>query len=150
MRSETAMPSETDGADADLTQRVTAEIEALHVQFERWFAGSIDDFEPIRSSMADGFTFVSPGGDIIERAQLLPSLLASHGSRRVPIRIEHVVVRWSRDSAVLATYEEWQGHPGYTTARQSTVLFIEDESTPNGLLWSHVHETWKVPPPADG
>lgn len=132
-----------------LAQRVTAEIEALHIEFERWFAGSISSFERIRSSMADDFTFISPGGDVIEPDELLTGLHASHGSRQITIRIKNVIVRWSDESAVLATYEEWQDHPGYTAARQSTVLFTEYEAAPGGLLWRHVHETWKVPPPAD-
>ena len=130
-----------------LTRRVTAEVEALHVEFERWFGGQSDDFERIETSMADDFTFVSPSGDIIERRELLAGLRASHDSRQVPIRIENVAVRWSSDSEVLATYEEWQDHSGHTSARQSTVLFTEDETAPGGLLWRHVHETWKVPPP---
>lgn len=143
------MPPEAHRADPELTQRIAAEVEALHVEFERWFAGSSDDFERIRSSMADGFTLISPAGDIVEHPELLAGLLASHGSRQISIRIENVVVRWSRRPAILATYEEWQDHPGYTTARQSTVLFVEDEAAPAGLLWRHVHETWKVPPPTD-
>lgn len=130
-----------------LTRRVTVEIETLHVEFERWFGGLSDDFERIQSSMADAFTFVAPGGDILERPELLAGLRASHDSRQIRIRIENVIVRWSSDSEVLATYEEWQDHPGYTAARQSTVLFTEDEAAPGGLLWRHVHETWKVPPP---
>ncbi len=142
------MPSATHEASNDPTARVAAEIQALHVQFEQWFAGSIDDFERIRSSMADDFTFISPRGDIVEPAALLGGLLASHGSMHIRIRIENVVVRWSSDSSVLATYEEWQDHPDYTAVRQSTVLFTEDESAPGGLLWRHVHETWKTPPPA--
>jgi len=132
-----------------LAQRVTAEIEALHIEFERWFTGSSNDFERIRSSMADDFTFISPGGDVIEPLELLKSLHASHGSRQIAIRIENVTVRWSDESAVLATYEEWQDHPGYTAARQSTALFTQDEAAPGGLLWRHVQETWTVPPPAD-
>jgi hypothetical protein len=128
---------------------VAEEIEALHVQFEQWFAGSTDDFERIRSSMADDFTFISPGADVVESAALLAGLLASHGSIDIRIRIKNVTVRWSDESSILATYEEWQDHPGYTAARQSTVLFTEDESAPGGLLWRHVHETWKVPPPVE-
>lgn len=133
-----------------LTQRVTAEIEALHVEFEHWFAGSTDDFERIRTSLADDFTFISPAGDIVEPTDLLAGIRAAHGSRRIRIRIANVVVRWSRESTVLATYEEWQDHDDFTAARQSTVLFTEDEAAPGGLLWRHVHETWKVPPPENG
>jgi hypothetical protein len=143
------MPSGAHGADRNLTRRVAAEIEALHVEFERWFAGSIDDFDRIRSSTAADFTLVTPGGDIIENAELLAGLLDSHGSRQIRIRIENVVVRWNSESGILATYEEWQDHAHYTAARQSTVLFSSDQAAPSGLLWRHVHETWKVPPPGD-
>jgi hypothetical protein len=143
------MPSGAHRADRNLTRRVAAEIEALHVEFERWFAGSTDDFERIRSSMAAGFTLVTPGGDVIEHTDLLAGLLDSHGSRQIRIRIENVVVRWSTGSGILATYEEWQEHAHYTAARQSTVLFTGDQAAPSGLLWRHLHETWKVPPPDD-
>ncbi len=133
----------------NLTGRVAAEIEALHAEFERWFAGATDDFGRIRSSMADDFTFVSPGGDVVDAGPLLADLTAARGSRQMRIRIENVTVRWAGDSAVIASYEEWHDHTDYTTARQSTALLTEDEAAPRGLLWRHVHETWKIPPPDD-
>ncbi len=130
-----------------LTGRVTAEIEALHAEFERWFAGATDDFERIRSSMAEDFTFVSPRGDVVDAGALLEDLTAARGSRQMRIRISNVTVREAGNSTVIATYEEWHHYADYTTARQSTALLTEDEAAPRGLLWRHVHETWKLPPP---
>ena len=99
--------------------------------------------------MADDFTFVSPGGDVVDAGPLLAHLSAARGSRQMRIRIENVTVRWAGDSAVIATYEEWHDDTDHTTARQSTALLTEDEAAPRGWLWRHVHETWKLPPPDD-
>ena len=126
---------------------VADEIRRLHQEFEAWFAGTSDDFDVIERSLAPDFGFVSPNGDIVSRDDLLADIQEAHGARALPIRIENPVVLWQDDHHVLATYEEWHDHPEHSTARTSSVVFAHDPSRPRGLLWRHVHETWKVRPP---
>lgn len=135
---------------SDLAQRVDAEIRSLHAEFERWLRGegSRDYFDRIRSALADDFTFVAPNGDIVERDQLLADLANGWGARQIRIRIEATEVRWASEQHTLATYEEWHDHDDYTTARVSTVLFEANDDAPHGLVWRHVHETWKIRPPS--
>lgn len=133
--------------ETELAEKVTAEIIALHREFERWFRGESDDPTRMEASIPADFTFISPGSEIVPADTLVAGLLASHGSRQIRIRIENPVIRWSDDSAVLATYEEWHDHADYRTARQSTALFTLDVNAPGGLRWRHVHETWMQPPP---
>ena len=133
--------------DAELSKLVSEEIEVLHETFEAWFRGDLDDLRRVELALADDFTFISPRGDVVDRADLMAGLVAAKGGREMRIRIEEPTVTWRAAHAVLATYQEWHDHADYTTGRQTTVLFWIEESTPGGLLWRHVHETWITPPP---
>ncbi len=133
--------------DLDLTHQVTDEIKALHVEFNRWFKGESDDPSRVESSLANDFWFISPQGEEVPRNDLMANFRGAHGKGDFFIRIDNVCVVWSSDEAILATYEEWHLHSGYTTIRHSTVLLTRDDTTPGGFLWRHVHETWKMPPP---
>ena len=128
-----------------------AEIEDLHQFFVDWFSGSLPQtdaaFHRFSNVMATDMHIVSPDGQIQNRDQLIEGLWQAHGCRKgdhpsFRIWIENVRVRSSLNSAILATYEEWQAIKGDQTRRLSTVLFREKEETPNGLEWIHVHETW--------
>lgn len=133
--------------ESSLSDQVRAEIIELHVEFERWFRGESDSPARIEASIPEEFTFITPQGDVVDGVTLRKNMRAGRGARQLRIRIENVVVRWSEGDVVIATYEEWHDHDDYTTARQSTVVFAVDDSAPGGLLWRHVHETWKIPPP---
>jgi len=137
-------------ADDATTGRAVSEIRRLHREFERWFAGESDDFGPIEAAFSDDFTFVAPNSDVMTLGPLLDGIRAHHGDRLLRIQIEQVAVRQIGDDSLVATYEEWHDHDDYSTARQSTVVFGRDDGAANGLLWRHVHETWKVPPPGGG
>jgi len=134
--------------DAELQRLVADEIDALHVAFERWFRGDLDDLHRVELALSHDFTFISPRGDTVPYDKLMDGLQNARGSRDLRIRIEKPQVQWKAAHAVLATYEEWHDHADYSTGRQTTVLFCIEESTPGGLLWRHVHETWITPPPA--
>ena len=47
----------------------------------------------------------------------------------------------NRDRA-LVLYEEWHSLGDDTSARLSTALFERHRTSPNGVTWAHVHETW--------
>lgn len=126
---------------------VTAEIVALHAEYERWFRGASDDCARIEASLAEDFSFVSPQGDRVPPAELRENLRGGRGARPdIRIRIEKVVSFLEGETAI-ATYEEWHTHADYETTRQCTAVLIRHPSAPGGWLWRHVHETWKLPPP---
>lgn len=133
--------------DAGMHEMVAREIVALHVEFEQWFRGDLENLNRVRAVLADDFTFVSPQGTIVQLADLLAGLEESRGSREIGIRIENPIVHWRTSGAILATYQEWHDHSEYQTTRQTTALFTIDDSAPGGLMWRHVHETWITPPP---
>ncbi|NQV05540.1 hypothetical protein HQ535_03240 [bacterium] len=110
---------------------VPEEVNALHGEFERLLRGEgSDDFSRIEASLASEFSFISPGGDEIDRTRLLAGLHAARGTRHIRIRIENGAVRWSADGTALATYEEWHDHGSHSTARRSTALLTVDGETP--------------------
>lgn len=126
---------------------VEAEIIRLHDFFVEWMTGQLDktddNFARFSGSMSDDFYIVAPSGQLTERDALVNGLHATH-NQRVGLRIwiENVALRHILGDTVIATYEEWQTFDGKTTARLSTVVFTQDDSVPNGLLWRCVHETW--------
>jgi hypothetical protein len=131
----------------DVRAAAIAEIEELHVTFERWFSGETDSLERVEDVLSDGFTMVSPGGETVGRADLIAGLEKAHGVAPLSIEIRNPVVRWEGADALLVSYEEWQKTFDESNGRQSTVLFERNPSAPNGLTWVHVHES-RMPAPA--
>jgi hypothetical protein len=123
------------------------EIVELHRFFEDWFRGELPSTEGVfsRFSTVTGadFVIITPTGQLIERAELIPNLRAAHGSRPdVRIWIEGAKLRQQLGDIRIATYEEWQRQGESTSARLSTVVFREQAGVANSLVWLHVHETW--------
>jgi len=128
------------------------EVVELHQFFQDWFNGTLpnadEQFARFADVMAESFGMVPPNGRFISRAPLLDGLRCSYGrSRQSPGRIwiENFVTRQTGSDWLLATYEEWQSFDDQTSSRLSTVLFQENDTVPNGLIWLHVHETWLAP-----
>ena len=134
-----------------MIHRCEAEILELHRFFEGWFRGELDDspetFARLSDVLSERFQMISPGGERLERRQVLEGVRRQHGSHHGPehsyrIRIENVEGRY-RDAAVaLMTYEEWQEVDGRLRGRISSALFREREGTPCGVEWLQLHETW--------
>ena len=125
----------------------TREIIELHDFFQAWFTGTVNDdeanFERFAGVMDDAFTIIGPDGLLTELASLVDRLQRAHANY-ADLRIwteNHRLLRQHGDW-LLCTYEEWQETPPATTVRLSSVLFQHDDSTPNGVRWLHVHETW--------
>jgi hypothetical protein len=136
------------------------EIIELHEFFEAWFNAKLDNteenFARFDRVLADGFTLISPGGDLLSRKDILSLVLKAYGLHQQsdpPIRIwiKNVSLVHKSNENALFRYEEWQEVDKQETARVSTVLFQRDIIQPNNLIWSHVHETWmpgKEPKPS--
>jgi len=87
---------------------------------------------------------ISPDGKIEESAAVLAWIKGAHGGRPSPFTIEVLDPRtiWAEENAVLLEYTEQQYRDGRTTRRRSTALFLANPSTPCGVEWRHLQETW--------
>jgi hypothetical protein len=127
------------------------EVTDLHVFLQDWLTGTLPRdaaaFARFESVIGDGFLVISPLGTITDRSALLPEFEASHGAladRAADFRIwieNYRCLRIMGDRA-LVLYEEWHGLGDDTSARQTSALFERQPAAPNGVLWTHVHETW--------
>ena len=131
----------------DLVQRVRAEIEATHREFEGWMRGDHKDLSRVDASLAPGFVFYPPRGGLVDRDTLFAMLEEGHGQRELNIRVEQVAAERMEDGRIRATYEEWHVHPGYETARDSVAILSESDAAPGGFLWHEVREVWMIEPP---
>ncbi len=145
------------------------EVTDLHVFLQAWLAGTVPrdaaTFVRFEGVIGDGFLIISPLGTITERAALLSEFEASHGvlaGQATDFRIwieNYRCVRTMGDRA-LVIYEEWHSLGDDTSARLTTALFERHRTSPNGVTWAHVHETWlpghapaageRYPEPAEG
>ena len=139
--------------DKNYTDPLAIEIIELHRFFEDWFSGSCENSDDVFSQrllgrMDDDFYIVLPGGIGLLGSEFWPDFKTLYGTNsEFKISIRNVQQRsYSQDNLVIVTYEEWQMNAKYSeppnNGRVSTGIMIKDESTPNGLRWAHVHETW--------
>jgi hypothetical protein len=124
-----------------------AEIEELHAFFEGWIGGAIDAseerFARLEQALAETFTFVTTGGEVLAREAIVSAVREAHGTRPgLRIRIGEPSLVQSAEDHLVAVYQEWQEVQGERTGRVSTVVFRGSEEAPYGLVWVHVHETW--------
>ncbi|MFN2237714.1 MAG: hypothetical protein ACK2U1_26070 [Anaerolineales bacterium] len=127
--------------------RIENEIHELHQFFQDWYNNQLsptdENFARCANVLHSNFTIIFPIGDRMRRETLLEILRNAHGSHtNIRIWIEHIQILYQFGDLVLATYEEWQEIDSQINSRLSTVLFQQAPTTPNGLRWLHVHETW--------
>lgn len=116
------------------------EVRELHAFFERWFAGTARPAELKRLDVLDdSFEMIGPDGDLQNVREVRSAIEGAHGRRPIRIEIRNV---WVHPSAPVGMYEEWQTTDGRIAGRRSSVVMVNDQSTPNGLRWVHLHETW--------
>ena len=131
------------------THPAVREIIDLHDFFQAWLTASLPDEEAVFARFtrvtAPDFTLISPDGQPLDSAAVAAWIRAAHGSRPgFQLWTTDHTVCYEDGRCVLATYLEWQRHNGTTTCRISSVLFHTDAGAPHGLLWQHVHETWRT------
>jgi len=137
-----------DTSAGSLRDRCETEVLELHRFFERWYLGEPDphgeDFSRLSDVLTEDFRMVNPDGEVVARSELLTGLRRNHGTRSddFQIRVENVSYRMVGRTAAAVTYEEWHEEGGRTRGRVSTAILREHSSTPNGVEWLHVHETW--------
>jgi hypothetical protein len=129
-------------------ENVTQEIVRLHEFFEDWMTGKLtrtdENFAQFADSLSTNFYIVTPSAQLTQKDVLLSRLYDTHNQRQnFRIWIKNVEVRHILEDVVVATYEEWQETEGdeKPNALLSTVVFTQDHTKPNNLLWQCVHET---------
>ena len=130
--------------------RCRREVIELHRFFQDWMRGDLEpdeeSFARFESVCAEGFVFIAPGGQLLDRPEIVDGVRGSHGRWRddqgARIWIEDVRLHRNLGELAVVTYEEWQEVRGEVRGRLSSVLFRAREGTPNGVEWLHVHETW--------
>lgn len=136
-------------ASISLEQRCREEVEQLHHFFQGWFSGRLantdDAFDRFARVLVSEFQMISADGTFFtSREELLAGIRSLHGRwQDYLIRVEDVSVRRLRDDLCMVTYVEWQRVDGQTSRRTSSAMMVEDDSSPNGVVWLHLHETWR-------
>ncbi len=145
------LPTEASPQEAEEMDKLCRkEVLELHRFFEDWFnavlTDSEEDFSRFANVLADDFEIIGPGGDRVQRLDLLQRLRQSFGrnqSKPMRIWVENFSSRPLAQGLQVVTYEEWQEQPdGDKRGRLSTALLRRKLDLPNGVEWVHVHETW--------
>lgn len=123
------------------------EINELHAFFVDWFTAKLphtpESFARFDKVTHPNFHVINPAGVLAAGTDLKQVIYDEYDQRHdFRIWIENYQHRAQHGDVHIVTYEEWQERNEKTTARLSTAVFIEDEATPNGAQWLHVHETW--------
>jgi hypothetical protein len=117
------------------------EVGRLHDFFQGWFRGELDpgDFAQCECSLSEGFTIVTPGGELIHRDELLAALRRHRGREAMSFAIETMGRNCHQVNNVhLVTYEERQ-YGQRSNIRLSTAAIARDGDR---FSWHSVHETW--------
>lgn len=122
------------------------EVIELHDCFEEYITGTIDSLERAEVALAADFTMVAPSGDTSSRSEVITEIEDAHA--RLPslkMTITHPELLFEDDATLVAAYVENQQYGEGSNRRRATVVFVKDDSAPNGLLWHRIHETWLSP-----
>jgi hypothetical protein len=135
-----------------LAEAVAREIEALHGFFVAWFSGSLPNTQDIldrqlSARLAADFTYLPPGGTLLERSDLIASLRPAHGSNPAfRIKIGEIEVIAAHGDLAVVRYLEQQTNARNTepadNARRTTAVLRRADDAPFGWRWQHVQETF--------
>lgn len=127
------------------------EVNEFHTFLRDWLVGAVprteEEFARFAGVMGGGVEVISPLGTITERDALVSEFESLHAvladdADAFRIWIENFRFRWIKGDHAMVTYEEWHQLGDDKSARLSTAFFRKEPSTPCGVVWLHVHETW--------
>lgn len=124
------------------------EIKDLHQFFEDYFVGRIPSDAVVRfeTALAQDFHLINADGSIVNRDEIIAMMHGGYKHRdNCKIWIENTQLRSKQGDIAIVSYEEWQTIDDITTSRTSTVVFRDDATQENGLIWLHVHESGLKP-----
>ncbi|KQV83834.1 DUF4440 domain-containing protein [Rhizobium sp. Root1220] len=130
-----------------LLLRASAEIVDLHRFFVDWYdmkSAAIADFGRFERVMGDGFHMVPPSGLVLDRDAVVSYVKANRATHQGDFAIDISDIRpgWQSADAIIVCYIETQRRGGKESRRQASALFTTSSSTPHGVEWRHLHETW--------
>jgi hypothetical protein len=135
-----------------LIQAALKEVADLHAFFEAWFSGTAANtpavFSRLETTLAEGFTMVSPNGIRLQRHDVIGWLRGAHGTQaKGPFRIGILEseVLLLRPPLVSLGYVEEQGVDSVVTRRRSTAVFEAVRGRGTSVRWLTLHETWITP-----
>lgn len=117
------------------------EIARLHQFFQDWFQGglAVEEFRLCEEALAPGFTIVTPGGDMVQREEILEAIRIHRGGETPDFQIKTVGRSCQQVRGLhITTYEEHQTG-ARATVRLSTAVLGADDGV---FRWHAVHETW--------
>lgn len=123
------------------------EIEELHDFFEIYLGGLETSLARAEMVLDERFVIIGPGGDRRNRSETLAALEAGQGQvsgLAIETTDHHLIHR--TPALVIAGYIERQRVGDEITQRWSTATFVASATTPNGVSWIHLHETWTTEP----
>lgn len=118
-----------------------AEVARLHQFFQDWFQGvhSADELAPCEEALAPGFTIVTPGGDVVQRDEILEAIRLHRGGETPDFQIRTVPRSCQQVRGLhITTYEEHQTGERSTARLSTAVLGANDDL----FSWHALHETW--------
>ena len=124
------------------------DVVSTHELIRGWLAGATTDaavYTALLARFAPGFSMISPGGKVLDKAGLAAFFNTAAGSRPgLEMQIADLLLLQESEHGATVSYRERQTQTGaQPTERWSTVVY---EKTPDGrLLWRHLHETWAAP-----
>jgi hypothetical protein len=123
------------------------EVEEFHAVLQAWLSGdeprNNESLMRFINSIDDECILIAPGGTVESSQSLIARLSNAFGvSRGIRIWTTDFALIEGFGSFVLARYTEWREIDGAKNSRYTTVLFVDDERSPNGVKWRHIHETW--------
>lgn len=137
------------GCCIDLVAAARDEVVGLHEFFMGWLPGALEDADQVFGRFADAvhseFSMIVPSGEVLDRAAVVASVRAAHGTADASFAIEirNLVERMVSEDAVVVTYEEWQFVGDRVDSRRvSTAVFVRSPRATNGVRWRHLHETF--------
>ncbi len=94
------------------------EVADLHLFFQEWFRGvlSADGFERFEAALAPDFTIVMPGGELVERAEIVAAIRRHHGGEPTSFGIETLPRRCQRVGLI------WHVAAPIPTKRRSPIV----------------------------
>ncbi|MFK0164310.1 hypothetical protein [Rhizobium sp. NPDC090279] len=133
--------------ESPLFRKASAEVVDFHRFFEDWYdAATADDtdFGRCERTFGQAFHMIPPTGRIFDRAQTIELIRANRATFQDNFTIEISDIRASYETAdtIVLTYIEAQSRAGKFSRRQASAVFTASSSTPNGVEWQHLHETW--------
>ncbi len=131
---------------APIAELAWREVVALHQFFEAWFRadGGAPDFASCERALSAEFRMVAPNGEVHDRDTVIERLRRALGTFPSDFRIVVIdpAAIWASDRAVLLEYTEEQYRDGLSTRRRSTAFFLASPTSPRGVEWRHLQETW--------